>query len=50
MIAFGIAVSTVLGRLVIPVYYVLGERVRARGAAGSRESDGIADDAHGGTV
>jgi hydrophobe/amphiphile efflux-1 (HAE1) family protein len=29
VIAFGIAVSTVLGRLVIPVYYVLGERVRA---------------------
>ncbi len=30
VIAFGIAVSTVLGRLVIPVYYVLGERLRAR--------------------
>jgi hydrophobe/amphiphile efflux-1 (HAE1) family protein len=29
VIAFGIAVSTVLGRLVIPVYYVLGERIRA---------------------
>ena len=33
VIAFGIAVSTVLGRLVIPVYYVLGERARARGSA-----------------
>src|SRR4051812_25502320 len=28
VIAFGIAVSTVLGRFVIPIYYVLGERVR----------------------
>ena len=27
VIAFGIAVSTILGRFVIPVYYVLGERV-----------------------
>ena len=27
VIAFGIAVSTVLGRFVIPVYYVLGERI-----------------------
>jgi len=27
VIAFGIAVSTVLGRFVIPIYYVLGERV-----------------------
>jgi Cu/Ag efflux pump CusA len=31
VIAFGIAVSTVLGRFVIPIYYVLGERFRARG-------------------
>jgi HAE1 family hydrophobic/amphiphilic exporter-1 len=31
VIAFGIAVSTVLGRFVIPIYYVLGERLRARG-------------------
>jgi hydrophobe/amphiphile efflux-1 (HAE1) family protein len=30
VIAFGIAISTILGRLVIPVYYVLGERLRAR--------------------
>ncbi len=29
VIAFGIAISTVLGRMVIPVYYVLGERLRA---------------------
>src|SRR6185437_13469332 len=27
VIAFGIAISTVLGRFVIPVYYVLGERL-----------------------
>ena len=30
VIAFGIAVSTVLGRFVIPIYYVLGERLRPR--------------------
>ena len=30
VIAFGIAVSTVLGRFVIPVYYVLGERLGGR--------------------
>jgi hypothetical protein len=29
VIAFGIAVSTVLGRFVIPIYYVLGERIGA---------------------
>ena len=28
VIAFGIAVSTVLGRFAIPIYYVLGERLR----------------------
>jgi multidrug efflux pump subunit AcrB len=28
VIAFGIAVSTILGRFVIPIYYVLGERLR----------------------
>src|SRR5439155_25725624 len=28
VIAFGIAVSTALGRFVIPIYYVLGERLR----------------------
>lgn len=29
VIAFGIAISTVLGRFVIPIYYVLGERISA---------------------
>ena len=39
VIAFGIAVSTILGRFVIPIYYVLGERLidhfarRRRGSA-----------------
>jgi HAE1 family hydrophobic/amphiphilic exporter-1 len=32
VIAFGIAVSTVLGRFVIPIYYVLGERVIGSGS------------------
>jgi len=27
VIAFGILISTVLGRFVIPIYYVLGERL-----------------------
>ncbi len=27
VIAFGIVVSTVLGRFVIPIHYVLGERI-----------------------
>ena len=27
VIAFGMLISTVLGRFVIPVYYVLGERI-----------------------
>ena len=31
VIAFGIAVSTILGRFVIPIYYVLGERLRLLG-------------------
>jgi HAE1 family hydrophobic/amphiphilic exporter-1 len=30
VIAFGIAVSTILGRFVIPIYYVLGERLIER--------------------
>jgi multidrug efflux pump subunit AcrB len=41
VIAFGIAISTVLGRFVIPVYYVLGERlIRAfsRGEADAEEA------------
>jgi hypothetical protein len=46
VIAFGIAVSTILGRFVIPIYYVLGERLRDRGSApaptlpSSSEKDG----------
>lgn len=47
VIAFGIAVSTVLGRFVIPIYYVLGERLidffaRLRGA----EDDSHAHSGH----
>jgi HAE1 family hydrophobic/amphiphilic exporter-1 len=41
VIAFGMAVSTVLGRFVIPIYYVLGERLIdhfARGRSGSNRS------------
>jgi hypothetical protein len=34
-----IAVSTVLGRFVIPIYYVLGERLRGSGA----RSEGTGD-------
>jgi hydrophobe/amphiphile efflux-1 (HAE1) family protein len=34
VIAFGIAVSTILGRFVIPIYYVLGERLIDRFARG----------------
>jgi HAE1 family hydrophobic/amphiphilic exporter-1 len=60
VIAFGIAVSTVLGRLVIPVYYVLGERIRARGSTpheppdevmnGPVKSHAAVDDAHVGSA
>jgi hydrophobe/amphiphile efflux-1 (HAE1) family protein len=52
VIAFGIAVSTVLGRFVIPIYYVLGERLRgsrpspAPQAPASPGSDGHASDTH----
>jgi hypothetical protein len=42
VIAFGIAVSTVLGRFVIPIYYVLGERLRARGEHHSPAAPGAA--------
>jgi hydrophobe/amphiphile efflux-1 (HAE1) family protein len=31
VIVFGMLISTILGRFVIPVYYVLGERFRSRG-------------------
>ena len=47
VIAFGIAVSTVLGRFVIPIYYVLGERLIdffARLGRGEGETDTIAGD------
>ena len=37
MIAFGIAVSTILGRFVIPIYYVLGERLIDHFARGRGE-------------
>jgi HAE1 family hydrophobic/amphiphilic exporter-1 len=48
VIAFGIAVSTVLGRFVIPVYYVIGERiVEAFSPAPPRESLGQEDLADG---
>ena len=31
VIVFGMLISTILGRFVVPVYYVLGERFRSRG-------------------
>ena len=49
VIAFGIAVSTVLGRFVIPIYYVLGERLRARGTrpdSGRRTAASTDGDGH----
>jgi multidrug efflux pump subunit AcrB len=39
VIAFGIAVSTILGRFVIPIYYVLGERLIDYFARGRGESN-----------
>jgi HAE1 family hydrophobic/amphiphilic exporter-1 len=49
VIAFGIAVSTILGRFVIPIYYVLGERLRARGALPDRPGPAPSpDDGDGG--
>jgi Cu/Ag efflux pump CusA len=36
VIAFGIAVSTILGRFVIPIYYVLGERLIGSGTRPAR--------------
>ncbi len=38
VIAFGIAVSTILGRFVIPIYYVLGERLIDYFAKGKGDS------------
>src|SRR5438445_3281729 len=52
VIAFGIAVSTVLGRFVIPIYYVLGERIRGTRPSPPPQSplssglDGHAPDTH----
>ena len=41
VIAFGIAVSTILGRFVIPIYYVLGERLIDHfGRRRAKEEDG----------
>ena len=37
VIAFGILISTILGRFVIPIYYVLGERLIALFSRGSRD-------------
>jgi hypothetical protein len=47
VIASGIAVSTVLGRFVIPIYYVLGERLieffsRNRARAGAEAPEPLA--------
>ena len=39
VIAFGILISTVLGRFVIPVYYVLGERLIRVFSHGEPEPD-----------
>ncbi len=39
VIAFGIAVSTILGRFVIPIYYVLGERLIDHLARNKTESN-----------
>ncbi len=54
VIAFGIAVSTILGRFVIPVYYVLGERLidhfsgnSGAVASGHASAGGRRVDAHG---
>ena len=48
VIAFGIAVSTILGRFVIPIYYVLGERLidylASRRARSNRPRPEVVDD------
>jgi len=44
VIAFGILISTVLGRFVIPIYYVLGERV---GQAFKRAPETLAPETNG---
>ena len=40
VIVFGMLISTILGRFVIPVYYVLGERIRERVRGPATRSDG----------
>jgi hypothetical protein len=47
VIAFGIAVSTVLGRFVIPIYYVLGERLRGSGGRPPQPSPATLADGNG---
>jgi HAE1 family hydrophobic/amphiphilic exporter-1 len=48
VIAFGILISTVLGRFVIPIYYVLGERlIHAFGSAGEPSGAGTSGDETG---
>jgi hydrophobe/amphiphile efflux-1 (HAE1) family protein len=47
VIAFGIAVSTILGRFVIPIYYVLGERLRGRRSDPDRPSRAARADGEG---
>jgi HAE1 family hydrophobic/amphiphilic exporter-1 len=41
VIAFGIAVSTILGRFVIPIYYVLGERLIGSGTRPARPAQAM---------
>jgi HAE1 family hydrophobic/amphiphilic exporter-1 len=47
VIAFGIAVSTVLGRFVIPIYYVLGERLRGSQTPAAQPASGPPSDGDG---
>jgi HAE1 family hydrophobic/amphiphilic exporter-1 len=47
VIAFGIAVSTILGRFVIPIYYVLGERLRGQPTHPERPSPATPDVGNG---
>ncbi len=46
VIAFGIAISTVLGRFVIPIYYVLGEKLGGSRSLPARPSRAAPDDGH----
>jgi len=47
VIAFGIAVSTILGRFVIPIYYVLGERLHGPQSVPGRPSPTMPVDGDG---